>query len=129
MITVLLMLMFGMVDFGRVMYTSNSLISAAREGARFGAVQPYAVDVPCAIKDTVEARFNSYTFGGDNLKDANITVDGFVGIVASVSQGHDRVPVQVDHAGAAVAGVDRSRHRDYTSTLHSPGGVPVRDSP
>src|SRR5262249_35423309 len=28
MITVLLILMFGMIDFGRVMYTSNSLVSA-----------------------------------------------------------------------------------------------------
>ena len=46
MITVLLILMFGMVDFGRVMYTSNSLISAAREGARSGAVLPSPVDVP-----------------------------------------------------------------------------------
>ena len=34
MMTVILILTFGMVDFGRVMYTSNSLISAAREGAR-----------------------------------------------------------------------------------------------
>jgi Flp pilus assembly protein TadG len=72
MITVLLMLTFGMVDFGRVMYTSNSLISAAREGARAGAVQTTVNQ--SAIKAIVESRFNSYTFGGDNLKDADITV-------------------------------------------------------
>jgi Flp pilus assembly protein TadG len=77
MITVLLVLTFGMVDFGRVMYTSNSLISAAREGARAGAVQT-TVD-PVAIKGIVKSRFNSYTFGGDNLKDADITVTDLSG--------------------------------------------------
>jgi hypothetical protein len=55
------------------MYTSNSLISAAREGARAGAVAPSPVDVP-TLKGIVEARFNSYTFGGDNLVDANIAI-------------------------------------------------------
>lgn len=72
MITVLLMLIFGMVDFGRVMYTSNSLISAARDGARIGAVQTTVNTAN--IKATVESRFNSYTFGGDNLTDGMITV-------------------------------------------------------
>jgi len=72
MIAVLLMLTFGMVDFGRVMYASNSLVSAAREGARAGAVQS-PVDA-AAIKAIAESRFNSFTFGGDNLKDADVAV-------------------------------------------------------
>jgi Flp pilus assembly protein TadG len=72
MITVLLMLTFGMVDFGRVMYTSNSLISAAREGARFGSVQ--AAVTTAGVRAVVRGRFNSYTFGGDTLKDVNIVV-------------------------------------------------------
>jgi Flp pilus assembly protein TadG len=72
MISVLLMLTFGMVDFGRVMYASNSLVSAAREAARAGAVQS-PVD-PAALKAIAESRFNSYTFGGDNLKDADVAV-------------------------------------------------------
>jgi Flp pilus assembly protein TadG len=72
MITVLLLLTFGMVDFGRVMYTSNSLVSAAREGARGGAVQS-PVDTSL-IKTTIRGRFNSFTFGGDTLKNANIVI-------------------------------------------------------
>ena len=75
MITVLLVLTFGIVDFGRVMYTSNSLISAAREGARWGAVRS---SLPSAtldsIRDTVRARFNSYRFGGDALIRDSVTV-------------------------------------------------------
>ena len=72
MIGVLLLLAFGMVDFGRVMYTSNSLISAARDGARVGAVQ--ATVNTTTIKSVVRGRFNQYTFGGDTLTDAAITV-------------------------------------------------------
>ena len=72
MITVLLILTFGMVDFGRVMYTSNSLISAAREGARAGSVQTTVNTT--TIKATVRSRFNSFTFGGDTLTDGAITV-------------------------------------------------------
>jgi Flp pilus assembly protein TadG len=72
MITVLLMLTFGMVDFGRVMYTSNSLISAAREGARGGAVLS-PVDTT-AMKNVIRGRFNSYTFGGDTLANSNIAI-------------------------------------------------------
>src|SRR5215831_14701133 len=77
MLTVLLIVTFGMVDFGRVMYTSNSLISAAREGARFGAVVPLGSlkDSIPRIKAVTEARFNQYTFGGDNLADSNVVVD------------------------------------------------------
>ncbi len=72
MITVLLLLAFGMIDFGRVMYTSNSLVSAAREGARAGAVMNSISDT--AVQRVVRSRFNSYTFGGDTLKNSNIAV-------------------------------------------------------
>jgi Flp pilus assembly protein TadG len=74
MLVVLLLLIFGMIDFGRVMYTENNLISAAREGARFGAVQ---TDPPSITKidSVVMARFNQYTFGGTNLTASNIDVD------------------------------------------------------
>lgn len=36
----LLVLIFGMVDFGRAMYTKNTLNNAARSGARVAAVTP-----------------------------------------------------------------------------------------
>jgi len=36
----LLTLIFGIVDGGRAMYAYNAIASAAREGARFGAVHP-----------------------------------------------------------------------------------------
>src|SRR5262249_18516600 len=96
MLTVLLILMFGMVDFGRVLSPSNNLIAAAREGARFGAVQ----NVPgvggttgiAAIKTVVKNRFNQYTFGGDNLVDGNIDID--TGGVAGVGATYVKVSIK-----------------------------------
>ena len=62
MITILLMLMFGIVDLGRALYTMNNLVSAAREGARVGAVMS-PLDT-LAVKDTVIARYSPFRFGG-----------------------------------------------------------------
>ena len=55
MLTVILILTFGMVDFGRVMYTSNSLISAAREGVASGRCSFAESHQHCVDRDTVGA--------------------------------------------------------------------------
>jgi hypothetical protein len=75
MITILLMLMFGIVDLGRVLYTENNLVSAAREGGRFGATDQLVCTVLGndldAVKDTTKAHFSP--FGGPVLTRAMIT--------------------------------------------------------
>lgn len=75
MITILLMLMFGIVDLGRVLFTESNLVSAAREGARYGAVDQSMFATPStpdtlAVKDTVINHFSP--FGGTALTRANI---------------------------------------------------------
>jgi len=73
MITILLMLAFGIVDLGRVLYTENNLVSAAREGARYGAVDANLntnLADTMAIKDTVIAHFSA--LGGAALTRSNI---------------------------------------------------------
>jgi Flp pilus assembly protein TadG len=61
-VPMLLMIVMGVVDFGRAYFIRNSLVSAVREGARLGAVQ--SVD-PCsaasmtAIRARVVASFSS----------------------------------------------------------------------
>jgi len=114
MITVLLLLMFGMVDFGRVMYTSNSLVSAAREGARFGATQT-AVNTS-AIQDTVRKRFNPYTFGGDTLKNSDITA-------VAVGTPTTSIKVTIAYTFKWITPVARllgwTSGSAFTSTLHS----------
>lgn len=115
MVTVLLMLMFGMVDFGRVMYTSNSLISAARDGARIGAVQ--STVNTANIKTTVKSRFNSYTFGGDNLTDADITVTD------NSALSPPSIKVQIAYTFKWITPVARlmgwTSGSSFTSTLHA----------
>jgi TadE-like protein len=73
MITILLMLLFGIVDLGRALYTMNSLTAAAREGARVGAVWQTNPPDLSAVKDTVVSRFpNSFRFGGQALTSAMV---------------------------------------------------------
>jgi hypothetical protein len=66
---------FGIIDFGRAFYTVNNIISAVREGARYGAVlaAPMSVTGKQEIRDRV--RSVSQPFGGDSLTDAQILID------------------------------------------------------
>ncbi len=41
---IFLMLVFGLLDLGRVVYINNSLSEAARDGARWGSVQARSAD-------------------------------------------------------------------------------------
>jgi len=70
MITILLMLMFGIVDLGRALFTENLLVSAVREGARTGAVQS-TIDT-AAVKTIVIDRFRFTPLGGAALTTSNI---------------------------------------------------------
>lgn len=69
MITILLMLMFGIIDIGRALFTENNLVSAAREGARYGAASTNPPDTN-AVRATVIAHFSP--FGGPALTATNI---------------------------------------------------------
>jgi Flp pilus assembly protein TadG len=52
-----LVLVFGIIDMGRLLFTANSLTSAVREGARFAAVQtdPSSEDVYARISAQMNA--------------------------------------------------------------------------
>jgi hypothetical protein len=80
MLTILLIMMFGIIDMGRALFTANNLVSAAREGARFAAIdQAIATASPpdtLAVKDTVINHFS--TFGGTALTRANVATT-FIG--------------------------------------------------
>jgi Flp pilus assembly protein TadG len=73
MITILLVLAFGMVDLGRAMFTENNLVSAAREAARIGAVNTQtAQPLIDSTKATAIHQFSAY--GGTAITTANIAV-------------------------------------------------------
>ncbi len=67
---ILLVLVFGMVDFGRAIYAKNSITHAAREGGRYAAV--HAPGSEAAIVDVVVARMSP--FGGAPIKPDDVTV-------------------------------------------------------
>jgi Flp pilus assembly pilin Flp len=69
------LIVFGIIDFGRAFYTVNNIISAVREGARYGAV--LANPGSDAAEREIERRVRdvSQPFGGDSLRDDQIEVD------------------------------------------------------
>jgi Flp pilus assembly protein TadG len=82
-VPILLLLVFGIVDFGRAYFTMNNLAAAVREGARYGSVleKPWDGAWPDSIKQHV-VDF-SYTFGGARLTTPNVssTADKTAGTV------------------------------------------------
>lgn len=72
---VLIVLVFGCIDFGRAFFLRNNLVAAVREGARFGAVLGTS-PTPCASTAAIRARVRTYvtSFGGLALTDDQIPV-------------------------------------------------------
>jgi Flp pilus assembly protein TadG len=75
----LLMIVFGIVDFARAFYTQNNLTSAVREGARWASVQPEnnlsVASVQTVVKNFVNRGDGSAAkFGGPPIADPQILV-------------------------------------------------------
>jgi len=68
---VLFVLIFGIIDFGRVFFLYNNLTNAAREGARQGAV--LALNSQSAIQTTVRGRIND---DSASVATVNVTYPG-----------------------------------------------------
>lgn len=56
---ILLLLIFGLVDFGRAVYAQNALSEAARDGARWGSVQARAGTDIAGIEDYTVSRVDA----------------------------------------------------------------------
>lgn len=54
--SLLLVLAFGIIDFGRALFTANNLTAAAREGARYAAV----LNNPAASTAAIQQRVATY---------------------------------------------------------------------
>jgi Flp pilus assembly pilin Flp len=72
---ILALIVFGIIDFGRAFYTVNNIISAVREGSRYGAIlsAPLSVTGQQEIRERV--RRASQPFGGDTLRDDHIEIE------------------------------------------------------
>ncbi len=74
-VPILLLVVFGIVDFGRAYHTLNNLTSAVREGARYGAVLQYPEE-PDNIEDIKQRVVDfAYQLGGEALTKDDVTVD------------------------------------------------------
>ncbi len=64
---ILLLIVFGIVDFGRALYTANNLTSAVREGARLASTQISPDATGAAQKTAVSNAVKAYVvaFGGN----------------------------------------------------------------
>jgi hypothetical protein len=64
---ILLLIVFGIVDFGRALYTANNLTSAVREGARLASTQISPDATVAAQKTAVSNAVKAYVvaFGGN----------------------------------------------------------------
>jgi len=120
MITVLLLLVFGIVDMGRSLYVANTLILAARDGARTAVVHADDSSILDDTKNVVMSRFNSYRFGADSLLASHITVTEVnkVGLLPPTS-----IRVNVAYPFKWLTPVPRllrwTSSSTFTSTLHS----------
>lgn len=68
----LLLVVWGMIDFARAYYTSNSLSTAVREGARYAAVLDNPSAQVAAIRAKVKGAFNG--LGSDTILTDSIFV-------------------------------------------------------
>lgn len=70
---IFLLLVFGVIDFGRLLFTANSMASAVREGARQAAVMADPVASQAVVKARVEAAFTP--LGSPAITDAEVSID------------------------------------------------------
>ena len=68
----LMLLVFGIIDFGRAYYTLNQVISAVREGARYAAV----LEDPLAQQSDIRKVVKDFTvpMGGQKINDSQIEI-------------------------------------------------------
>lgn len=59
-VSLLLVLVFGTIDFGRALFTANNLTAAAREGARYGARLTNPGPALDAIRDTAASKMSPF---------------------------------------------------------------------
>lgn len=83
---VLILFLFGIVEFGLLLYNQQVITNASREGARFGIVYRNPRHSATVIMNKVEEYCKEYlvTFGADNNPDITINTTG-ISLNATVS--------------------------------------------
>ena len=114
LITVLLLLVFGSIDFGRALFTSNNLTTAAREAARFGAVLPDPGSALTQIRDTAVAKMSP--FGNAPVAPSQVVVTCLPNCSTTQLQS---VQVQINYPFTWLTPLPRLLGQNLTQTLHA----------
>jgi len=108
----LLLVVWGIVDFGRLFFTSNSLATSVREGARYAAVLSSPSAGTAAIKSKVQASFTP--FGGPALTAGLITVLDNSLVDGTVTVRITNYPAPIITPMSALFGTTRTMTRQAT---------------
>ena len=113
--TLLLFLVFGTIDFGRALFTSNNLTAAAREGARYGARLTNPGGALTAIRDTAASKMSP--FGSVPVNAAtHVIVSCLPGCSTSTLQS---VQVQINYPFTWLTPLARLMGQPLRDTLHA----------
>ena len=114
LVMVLLLLVFGAIDFGRALFTSNNLTSAAREGARYGAVLPAPGDHIAEIQQTAMARMSP--FGNAPVQASQVVVTCLPNCATTQLQS---VQVQINYPFTWLTSLPRPLGQDRSQRLRA----------
>jgi len=90
---VFLLLVFGVLDFGRAVYADSTISNAAREGARFGMIAPSPTS---AVQAKVQQYASTLAIPAANVSVSCVTADG-TNDCANAEPG-DQITVAVTYA-------------------------------
>ena len=123
MISILLVLVFGILDFGRAMYVENQLVSAAREAARGAAAyMPSGSTAPSVASTATTIAINRFQpFGSSVLTSGNVTVTCSSGDCTNASGGS--LKVALTYSFTWITPVWRLLKWTTTSKFNSTTGV------
>lgn len=113
LVSLLLVLAFGIIDFGRALFTANNLTAAAREGARYAAVLNDPAANETAIQQRVAAHMSP--FGSAPINPAAQVHVSF----NSSSTSLESITVQVDYPFTWLTPFRRLFGGTLTDTLHA----------
>ena len=114
-VSLLLVLVFGTIDFGRALFTANNLTAAAREGARYGARLTNPGAYLDAIRDTAASKMSPF---------GNVPVDAAAQVVVnclpSCATGQlQSVQVQINYPFTWLTPLPALMRQPLTRVLHA----------
>lgn len=114
-VSLLLVLVFGTIDFGRALFTANNLTAAAREGARYGARLTNPGASLTDIRDTAAALMSP--FGSAPVQAASQVV---VSCLPNCSTGQlQAVQVQINYPFTWLTPLPALLRQPMTPVLHA----------